>query len=82
MEQGGAEVIEGEVLDTSPMAGKALGDVAMGEGIAIGAIIADGDVISPNPGHILRPGNRVVLLAEKGALEDIVTMFRVSSDYY
>ena len=82
LEQGGAEVIEGEVLDTSPMAGKALGDVAMGEGIAIGAIIADGDVISPNPGHILRPGNRVVLLAEKGALEDIVTMFRVSSDYY
>ena len=82
LEQGGAEVIEGEVLDTSPMAGKALGDVAMGEGIAIGAIISDGAVFAPTPGHILRPGNRVVLLAEKGALEDIVTMFRVSSDYY
>ena len=82
LEQGGAEVIEGEVLDTSPMAGKALGDVAMGEGIAIGAIISDGAVFAPTPGHILRPGNRVVLLAEKGSLEDIVTMFRVSSDYY
>ena len=82
LEQGGAEVIEGEVLDTSPMAGKALGDVAMGEGIAIGAIISDGAVFAPTPGHILRPGNRVVLLAEKGALEDVVTMFRVSSDYY
>ena len=82
LEQGGAEVIEGEVLDTSPMAGKALGDVALGEGIAIGAIISDGAVFAPTPGHILRPGNRVVLLAEKGALEDIVTMFRVSSDYY
>ena len=82
LEQGGAEVIEGEVLDTSPMAGKALGDVAMGEGIAIGAIISDGAVFAPTPGHVLRPGNRVVLLAEKGALEDIVTMFRVSSDYY
>ena len=82
LEQGGAEVIEGEVLDTSPMAGKALGEVAMGEGIAIGAIIADGAVVSPTPDHILRPGHRVVLLAEKGALEDIVTMFRVSSDYY
>jgi len=82
LEQGGAEVIEGEVLDTSPMAGKALSDVAMGEGVAIGAIIADGAVLPPSPGLVLRPGNRVVLMAEKGALDNIVTMFRVSSDYY
>jgi len=82
LEQGGAEVIEGEVLDTSPMAGKALSEVAMGEGIAVGAIIVDGEVFSPTPSLILRPGNRVVLLAEKGALDNIVTMFRVSSDYY
>jgi len=82
LEQGGAEVIEGEVLDTSPMAGKALSDVAMGEGVAVGAIIADGAVLPPSPGLVLRPGNRVVLMAEKGALDNIVTMFRVSSDYY
>ena len=82
LEQGGAEVIEGEVLDTSPMAGKALGDLAMGEGVAVGAIIADGAVLPPSPGLVLRPGNRVVLMAEKGALDNIVTMFRVSSDYY
>ena len=82
LEQGGAEVIEGEILDTSPMAGKALGDVAMGEGVAVGAIIADGAVLSPAPNLVLRPGNRVVLMAEKGALNNIVSMFRVSSDYY
>ena len=82
LEQGGAEVIEGEVLDTSPMAGKALGDVAMSEGVAIGAILADGEVFFPSPEFVLRPGHRVVLMAEKGALESIMTMFRVSSDYY
>jgi len=82
LDQGGAEVIEGEILDTSPMAGKTLSDVAMGEGIAVGAIIAGGDVLPPLPSLILRPGNRVVLMAEKGALDKIVSMFRVSSDYY
>jgi len=82
LEQGGAEVIEGEVLDTSPMAGKALGDVAMSEGVAIGAIIAEGEVFFPSPDFVLRPGHRVVLMAEKDALERIMTMFRVSSDYY
>jgi len=82
LEQGGAEVIEGEVLDTSPMAGKALGDVAMSEGVAIGAILAEGEVFFPSPDFVLRPGHRVVLMAEKGALDSIMTMFRVSSDYY
>jgi len=82
LEQGGAEVIEGEVLDTSPMAGKALRDVMLSEGVAIGAIITDGDVIPPTDEFVLRPGHRVVLMAEKGALESVMTMFRVSSDYY
>jgi len=82
LEHGGAEVIEGEILDTSPMAGKAMGDVALGEGVAVGAIIANGDILFPSEDIILRPGNRVVLLAEKDSLDSIVTMFRVSSDYY
>ena len=82
LEYGGAEVIEGEVLDTSPMAGKALRDVAMSEGVAIGAIIAEGEVFFPSPDFVLKSGHRVVLMAEKGALESIMTMFRVSSDYY
>lgn len=82
LEQGGAEVIEGEVLDTSPMAGKALRDLSLGEGVAIGAIVTEGAVFPPSPDLVLRPGNRVVLLAEKGALGSIMTMFRVSSDYY
>jgi len=82
LEQGGAEVIEGEVLDTSPTAGKALRDVSMGEGVAIGAIISEGEVFAPTPEFVLRPGNRVVLMAEKGALDSVMTMFRVSSDYY
>jgi len=82
LENGGAEVIEGEVLDTSPMAGKALRDLTLGEGVAIGAVISEAEVMFPTPDIVLRPGYRVVLLAEKGALSDIVTMFRVSSDYY
>lgn len=82
LEQGGAEVIEGEVLDTSPMAGKMLRDLALSEGVAIGAIVTDLGVFPPSPDLVLRPGNRVVLLAEKGALDSIMTMFRVSSDYY
>jgi trk system potassium uptake protein TrkA len=82
LEQGGAEVIEGEVLETSPMAGKALRDVILSEGVAIGAVITEGGVFPPSDEFVLRTGHRVVLMAEKGALESVMTMFRVSSDYY
>ena len=82
LEEGGAEVIEGEVLDTSPMAGKALRDVIMSEGVAVGAIVVDGAVFPPSDDFVLRAGHRVVLMAEKGALESVMAMFRVSSDYY
>lgn len=82
LEHGGAEVIEGEVLETSSMAGKALRDVPLEEGVAIGAIIANGEILFPSPDIVLRAGHRVVLFAEKDALENIVSMFRVSSDYY
>ena len=56
--------------------------ISLGEGVAIGAVMSGGDVLFPTPDLVLKPGFRVVLLAEKGALDDIVTMFRVSSDYY
>ena len=82
LEQGGAEVIEGEILDTSPLAGKALRDMPLNEGAAIGAVLSGADVMFPTPDLVLKPGYRVILLAEKAALSDIVSMFRVSSDYY
>ena len=82
LEHGGAEVIEGEILDTSPLAGKALRDISVGEGAAIGAVIADANVMFPTPDLVLKPGYRVILLAEKAALADIESMFRVSSDFY
>lgn len=82
LEHGGAEVIEGEVLDTSPLSGKRLGDAELPDGIAIGAIIQESGVSAPSPDLVIRTGDRVVLLAEKNALSEILSLFRVSSDYY
>ncbi len=79
---GGAEVLEGEVLDTSPMAGKSLDDIGLSEGIVIGAIIHKGEIIYPQPNYVVKSGDRIVLLAEREASKAVEGLFRVSSDFY
>lgn len=82
IEEGAAEVMEGEVLETSPLAGKKLMDADIGEGIAIGAVIHNGQVLYPKPELVIRPGDRIVLLAELAALKTVEQLFRVSMDYF
>lgn len=82
LEQGGAEVIEGEVMETSPLTGKALKDAGFSDGVAVGAIIHDGRVLSPDPDLIIRQGDRIILLAEKSTLKDVEAIFRVSAEYF
>ncbi|WP_409433721.1 Trk system potassium transporter TrkA [Litorimonas sp. RW-G-Af-16] len=82
LEQGGAEVMEGEVLDTSPLAGKSLRDAGLEDGIAIGAVINKTGVVFPDPDLQIKAGDRIILLAERAALKGIEAMFRVSTDYF
>lgn len=82
LEQGRAEIMEGEVLETSPLAGKALRDANLPNDIRIGAIIHEGEVKFPEPDLIVKTGDKVVLLAEKTAMKSIESMFRVSADYF
>ncbi|MEM7730984.1 MAG: Trk system potassium transporter TrkA, partial [Pseudomonadota bacterium] len=82
LDQGSAEVLEGEVLETSLFAGKTLSEAGIGDGVAIGAIVRDGKVLMPDPSLLLREGDRVVLLAEREALKDIEALFRVGVELY
>ncbi len=79
---GGAEVMEGEVLETSPLVGKTLGEVETFEGIAIGAIINNDVVKYPAAEYIIKTADRIVLLAEKNSLKQVEHMFRVNMDYF
>lgn len=79
LSDGKAEVIEGEVTDTSALAGKKLEDVKI-DGIAIGAIIQDGIAVTMDDNLVFKKGDQVVLLAEKSAFKQVEEVFRVSAD--
>ncbi|GLQ19371.1 Trk system potassium transporter TrkA [Algimonas porphyrae] len=82
LNQGEAEVLEGEVMETSIFAGKTLREAGIDDGVAIGAIVRDGKVMMPEPTLMLKEGDRVVLLAERAALRDIEALFRVGVELY
>lgn len=70
LSNGKAEVIEGELLETSMLAGKRLEDVNL-EGISIGAVIQDGDVRPLDESLVFKKGDYIVLLAEKSAYKQV-----------
>ena len=82
LEQGQAEIMEGEVLETSPLCGKSISDSNLVDGISIGAIIHNNKVIYPTSDTIINSGDHVILLAEKAAMKEIESLFSVSSDYF
>ena len=82
LEDGGAEVMEGEVLETSLLAGKTLATVMNTDGVGLGAVVRDGQFIVPDETLVIRPGDRLIMLAEDEALSSVEQFFRVSMDYF
>ncbi len=79
---GRAELIDAIALETSPLVNKPLGEAKLPEGVIIGAVYRDGVVDIPTSQTIIRPNDRIVLLALREYVRDVEQMFRVSIEYF
>ena len=79
---GAAEIIEAEALETSPLVGKPLREVNLPDGILVGAVIRDDEVIIPRGGTEIEAGDRVVLFARSDQVKKVEQMFRVSIEFF
>ncbi|MND69719.1 Trk system potassium uptake protein TrkA [compost metagenome] len=77
-----AEIIEAEALETSSLVGAPLRDLDLPEGLRIGAIYRDGQVIQPNGNVRIKPRDRVVIFATADAIKHVEQMFRVSLEFF
>lgn len=82
IENGLAEVIEAEALETSPLVGKALRDLDLPDGIRIGAIFRDGKVIMPGGETEIVAKDRVIIFATAERVRQVEQMFRVSLEFF
>ncbi|MDW9594426.1 Trk system potassium transporter TrkA [Sinorhizobium meliloti] len=82
VQNGMAEVIEAEALETSPLVGKALRELELPEGIRIGALYRDKAYVCPDGNTRIKAKDRVVLLAAAETVRDVEQLFRVSIQYF
>ena len=82
VQQGVAEVIEAEALETSPLVGPELRELDLPPGMRIGAIYRDGEVIKPNGDLHIKPRDRVVIFAMQNTVKQVEQMFRVSLEFF
>ena len=82
IENGLAEVVEGEALETSPLVGKPLRDLHLPSGIRIGAIYRDETVLIPDGSLQILPKDRVVIFATAERVRQVEQMFRVSLEFF
>ncbi len=82
VQQGEAELIEAEALETSPLVGPMLRELDLPDGMRIGAIYRDGQAIKPDGATRIKPKDRVVIFALENAVKQVEQMFRVSLEFF
>ena len=82
IQDGAAEVIEAEALETSPLVGRPLRSLDLPGGMRIGTIIHKGEVITPTGECQIAPGDRFIIFATADQVPKVEQMARVSLEYF
>jgi trk system potassium uptake protein TrkA len=82
LREGFGELIEAEALETSSLVGTPLRDIRLPPGVMVGAIVRNGQVISPRGSTIIQSRDRVVLFAGSEAVRKVERLFSVRLEYF
>jgi len=77
-----AEVIEAEVLSTSPIAGQRVRDIEFPEGVLVGGIMKGTKVIRPTGGTRIDEGDVIALFSKASDVPEVERLLQVSIDYF
>lgn len=80
--EGEGEVIEAQVMVTSPIAGKRLRDAGFPAGSIVGAVMTKDGLRMPEGDLVIAEGDQIVLFALRDAVREVEQLFRVSVDYF
>ncbi|MBO0662676.1 Trk system potassium transporter TrkA [Jiella sp. MQZ9-1] len=82
IQNGVAEIIEAEALETSPLVGAPLRDLDLPDNLRIGAIFRSGAYVKPTGQTKIKAKDRVVIFAAAAAVRHVEQMFRVSLEFF
>ncbi|WP_417586247.1 Trk system potassium transporter TrkA [Pararhodobacter oceanensis] len=79
---GEAEVIEAQVLSTSPLAGRAISNIGFPEGALVGAVRKRGVFVKPTGSTELEEGDHLVIFALSKDVPEIERLLQVAVEYF
>jgi trk system potassium uptake protein TrkA len=77
-----AEMIEAEVLSTSPLAGQLIRDVDFPEGVLVGGILKDGKLLRPTGKLRIEEGDVIALFTMSADVPEVERLLQVSIDFF
>ena len=77
-----AEVIEAQVLSTSPIAGQMIRDIDFPEGALVGAVMKAGEVIKPTGKTRIEENDVITLFALADDIPEVERLLQVSIDFF
>ena len=77
-----AEVIEAQVLTTSPIAGKQLKDIDFPEGVLVGGVLKNGKMSKPRADLRIEDGDIVAIFAMASQVAEVEVLLQVSIDFF
>jgi trk system potassium uptake protein TrkA len=80
--KGKAEVIEAEAVEASSVVGKRMEDLSLPNGIIIGSIMRQGEVIIPDEDTVIRPGDRIIILSLANMVSKVEKFFSVKFEFF
>ncbi|WP_341222735.1 Trk system potassium transporter TrkA [Loktanella salsilacus] len=77
-----AEMLEAQVLGTSPMAGQKIRDVAFPEGALVGGLLKPSGLVKPTGETRIEEGDIIVIFAMADDVPEIERLLQVSIDFF
>ncbi|MCF6232485.1 MAG: Trk system potassium transporter TrkA [Rhodobacteraceae bacterium] len=77
-----AEVIEAEILSTSPMAGQRLRDINFPEGVIVGAVLKGDEMLRPSGSTRIEAKDIVAIFAMTEDVPEVERLLQVSIDFF
>ncbi len=79
---GEAEVIEAQVLSTSPLAGRTVAESRLPEGAIIGALEREGKLLKLTGRTEIRPNDRLVIFALRDDVPEVQRLLQVAVEFF
>ncbi len=82
LSEGFGELIEAEALETSSLVGVPLREAKLPDGVVLGAVVRDGEVIIPRGETVVRVGDLIILFAAAQAVKKVEKLFSVKLEFF